>query len=101
MNKLFNKGDCPEIRRLMKYEKLKYKFYNNLILNDDGLPDIMKTITDTKNRLDNSIQKINKIELGKTPKIAKHGGTVENVVQEILNSSSDEMEDIIVKDDDA
>lgn len=44
MLKMFPSGACPEVKRLMNYERKKYKYYNSVILSDDGIPDIMKTI---------------------------------------------------------
>lgn len=44
-------SDCAELRRLAKYEKLKYSQYNHVILNDSGIPDIMKVIAETKNKM--------------------------------------------------
>lgn len=80
LNKMFVKGDCPEIKRLNKYERFQYRLYNENILNDNGLPDIMQSIMDTKNRLQNSINKLNITDLAKTQKMNKNGGKVDNIV---------------------
>lgn len=61
----------------------------------------MKTITDVKNRMNNFISKKNKIEMGKSPVLAKRGGgsvDSKNVVDEEPQSSSSsdgEEEDIV------
>jgi hypothetical protein len=47
--------------RLSKYERTKYKQYNQIILNDSGIPDIMKLISEVKTRMDGFISKKNKI----------------------------------------
>lgn len=59
---LFPKSDCEELRQLRKYEKLKFKQYNHIILNDSGIPDIMRVINDVKRRMDDYLLKKSKVD---------------------------------------
>lgn len=76
------------MKRLMKYERVKYKQYNHVILNDAGIPDLMKVITDVKNRMNNFLNKKNNLEPAKTQNIAD---VIEekNIVEESNSSHSE------------
>jgi hypothetical protein len=64
---LFPRSDCEELKQLYKYEKLKFKQYNHVILNDSGIPDIMKVINDVKRRMDDFLLKKSKMDDTKNP----------------------------------
>ena len=49
--KIFPVVNSAEVNRLLKYEKTKYKQYNHCILHDSGIPDLMKTINDIKDKM--------------------------------------------------
>ncbi len=59
---LFPRTDCEELTQFYKYEKLKFKQYNHVILNDSGIPDIMRVITDVKKRMDDFLSKKLKVD---------------------------------------
>lgn len=48
--------DSADLRRLANYEKLKYSQYNQVILNDNGIPDIMRVIAETRNKMNSLLQ---------------------------------------------
>lgn len=60
LSKVFSSSGSHELKRLHKYEQMKFKQFNHCILHDDGIPDIMKTITEIKTRMTNSLGKKNK-----------------------------------------
>ena len=55
-NSVLSQDGSDDLRRLANYEKLKYSQYNQVILNDNGIPDIMRVIAETRNKMHSLLQ---------------------------------------------
>ena len=79
----------------------RYKHYNQILLNDSGIPNIMKLISEVKTRMDGFISKKNKIDSGKTIQMARRGGAVDasSIVEEGNSSKDNEDEEEKQKND--
>jgi hypothetical protein len=101
ITKKYSDETREEQRRLSKYERAKYKHYNQILLNDSGIPNIMKLISEVKTRMDGFISKKNKIESGKTIQMARRGGAVDasSIVEEGNSSKDNEDEEEKQKND--
>ena len=50
---VYRNSESSEMKRLIKYERKKIGHFNEIILNDNGVPNIMKIISEVKFRINN------------------------------------------------
>ena len=56
---VYRNSESSEMKRLIKYERKKIRHFNEIILNDNGVPNIMKIISEVKFRINNVLSQKN------------------------------------------
>ena len=56
---VYRNSESSEMKRLIKYERKKINHFNEIILNDNGVPNIMKIISEVKFRINNVLSQKN------------------------------------------
>ena len=85
------------MKRLFKYERNKIRDLNKIILNDDGVPNIMKIISEVKFRINNVLRTKNSKELITKEMVKRAGIEDENKIIEEGSSTSSNDETCVVE----